>query len=74
MHYIEETQVQQTTAEYLQQKLGWDLMYAYNNEDFGPDSLLGHACERDIVPTRPLRRKITKGERTSTATASSLCQ
>jgi type I restriction enzyme, R subunit len=39
--YTEDTLVQQTTAEYLEQQLGWESVYAYNNEDFGPDSLLG---------------------------------
>jgi len=34
--YIEDTLVQQTTAEYLEQELGWESVYAYNNEDFGP--------------------------------------
>ena len=33
--------VQQTTAEYLEQELHWESVYTYNNEDFGPDSLLG---------------------------------
>jgi type I restriction enzyme R subunit len=36
----ENTLVQQTTAEYLvEQELGLDSVYAYNNEDFWPDSL-----------------------------------
>jgi hypothetical protein len=39
--YNEDTLVQKTTADYLSEKLGWDSVYAYNNEDFGPDSLLG---------------------------------
>ena len=39
--YSEDTLVQQTTAEYMEQQLGWESVYAYNNEDFGPDSLLG---------------------------------
>ncbi len=39
--YTEDTLVQQTTAEYFEQQLGWDSVYAYNNEDFGPGSLLG---------------------------------
>ena len=38
--YSEDTLVQQTTAEYLQQQFGWKSVYAYNNEDFGPDSLM----------------------------------
>ncbi|KAF5409931.1 MAG: hypothetical protein U9N46_00855 [Euryarchaeota archaeon] len=37
--YTEDTLVQQTTAEYLQQQLGWESVYAYNNEDFGAGSL-----------------------------------
>ncbi len=37
--YTEDTLVQQTTAEYLELQLGWESVYAYNNEDFGRDSL-----------------------------------
>ncbi len=58
MLYTEDTLVQQTTAEYLEQKLGWQSIYAYNNEDFGPNSLLGRASDREVVLTRPLRRKL----------------
>ena len=36
--YTEDTLVQQTTADYLDQQLGWESVYAYNNEDFGPDN------------------------------------
>ena len=39
--YTEDTLVQQTTADYLEQQLGWESVYAYNSEDFGPQSLLG---------------------------------
>jgi len=56
--YTEDTLVQQTTAEYLAQELGWESVYAYNNEDFGPDSLLGRASDREVVLTRALRAKI----------------
>lgn len=56
--YTEDKLVQQTTAEYLEQQLGWDSVYAYNNEDFGPDSLLGRASDREVVLTRPLRAKL----------------
>ncbi len=34
--YTEDTLVQQTTAEYLERQLGWESVYAYNNEGFGP--------------------------------------
>ena len=56
--YTEDTLVQQTTAEYLEQQLGWESVYAYNNEDFGPDSLLGRESDREVVLTRTLRAKI----------------
>ena len=54
--YTEDTLVQQTTADYLEQ-LGWESVYAYN-EGFGPDSLLGRSSDREVVLTRTLRAKI----------------
>lgn len=56
--YSEDTLVQQTTAVYLEQELGWESVYAYNNEDFGPDSLLGRKSDREVVLTRSLRFKL----------------
>ena len=35
---------------YLEQQLGWESVYAHNQEDFGPESLLG----REVVLVRPL--------------------
>ena len=35
MAYTEDSLVQQTTAEYLEQELGWDSVYAYDRETFG---------------------------------------
>ena len=60
MSYTEDNLVQQTTAEYLEQQLGWESVYAYNNEDFGPDSLLGRASDREVVLTRTLRQKLAE--------------
>lgn len=56
--YSEDTLVQQTTADYLRERLGWRSVLAWNNEDFGPDSLLGRASDRDVVLTRILREKL----------------
>jgi len=56
--YTEDTLVQQTTAAYLEQELGWESVYAYNNEDFGPGSLLGRDSDREVVLTRTLRAKM----------------
>ncbi len=58
--YTEDTLVQQTTAEYLERQLGWESVYAYNNEDFEPKSLLGRTSEREVVLTRALHRKLTE--------------
>lgn len=56
--YTEDTLVQQTTADYLEHQLGWESVYAYNNEDFGPDSLLGRSSDREVVLTRTLRERL----------------
>ncbi len=56
--YTEDSLVQQTTADYLEQQLGWESLYAHNREDFGPDSLLGRSDDREVVLTRTLRAKL----------------
>src|SRR3989338_2682198 len=58
MNYTEDTLIQQTTANYLEQQLMWDSVYAYNNEDFGGASLLGRSSDSEVVLTRPLREKL----------------
>ena len=58
MNYTEDTLVQQTTADYLEQQLRWRSVYAYNNEDFGPGSLLGRGSDREVVLECTLREKL----------------
>jgi len=58
--FTEDTLVQQTTAEYLEHQLGWESVYAYNNETFGPDGTLGRASDREVVLTRYLRGKLVE--------------
>ena len=60
MAYSEDTLVQQTMAEYLEQELGWRSVYAYHREDFGPDSLLGRNSDKEVVLTRILRQKLAE--------------
>ena len=61
MTYLnEDTLVQQTTADYLKDKLGWDSAYAYNQETFGPDGLLGRNSDREVVLTRYLKQALKK--------------
>ena len=53
MPYLnEDTLVQQTTADYLKDGLGWDSIYAYNQETFGSEGLLGRKSDREVVLTR----------------------
>src|SRR5208282_1427924 len=58
--YTEDTLVQQTTAEYLEQQLGWESVYAYNAETFGPKGTLGRSSDREVVLTRYLRQKLVE--------------
>jgi len=59
-NFNEDTLVQQTTANYLRDQLGWDSIYAYNQETFGPNGLLGRNSDREVVLTRYLRQALRK--------------
>jgi len=59
-HYNEDTLVQQTTAEYLEGQLGWDSVYAYNTETYGPDGTFGRDSDKEVVLTRYLRKALVK--------------
>jgi type I restriction enzyme R subunit len=56
----EDRLVQATFAEHLEQELGWESIYAWNEETFGPDSLLGRADAREVVLKRDLRAAVTR--------------
>lgn len=58
--YTEDTLVQQTTAEYLEHVLGWESVFAYNTETFGPEGTLGRASDKDVVLKRPLRAALVR--------------
>ena len=51
----EDRLVQQTFADHLRDRLGWESVYAHNAETFGPAGTLGRASERDVVLVRDLR-------------------
>ena len=60
--YTEDNLVRQTTADYLAERLGWGSVQAHDREDFGPESLLGRASDREVglerarmPPPRPCR-------------------
>lgn len=58
MRMDEDNLVQATTADYLRDALGWESVYAYNTETFGPDGTLGRANDEEVVLTRYLREAL----------------
>ena len=56
--YSEDTLVQQTMADYLRDVLGWETVFAYNQETFGPEGTLGRASDREVVLARYLQLKL----------------
>jgi len=56
----EDRLVQQTFADHLRKALGWETVYAWNRETFGPDGLLGRADTREVVLKRDLRAALVK--------------
>lgn len=62
--YSEDLLIQAPTAELLEKELGWSSVFAHDEEDFGPDSLLGRASEREVVLGREVDaalRRLNKG-------------
>lgn len=56
----EDRLVQETFATYLQNQLGWESLYAFNQETFGPNGTLGRFSERDVVLERDLRAALER--------------
>ena len=56
----EDRLVQATFAEHLEQVLGWDSIYAWNQETFGLDGTLGRADTKEAVLTRDLRAALER--------------
>ena len=56
----EDRLVQKTFADHLHEVLGWDSVYAFNEETFGPNGTLGRASERDVVLVRDLRMALAR--------------
>ncbi len=60
MSLNEDTLVQATTADYLEEQLGWESVYAYNNETFGQEGTLGRLNDKEVVLTRYLGEALVK--------------
>jgi len=58
--YSEDKLVQQTTAAYMAGELGWQSIYAYNDENLGPTSLLGRIDQTEVVLKRNLLAAIRR--------------
>lgn len=56
----EDTLVQATTANYLVEQLGWESVYAYNNETYGIEGTLGRPSDKEVVLTRYLGEALVK--------------
>lgn len=56
----EDRLVQKTFADHLTDELGWDSVYAWNQETFGPESTLGRADAREVVLSRDLRAAVSR--------------
>lgn len=56
----EDDLVQKTFAEHLETKLGWESVYAWKKETFGPDGTLGRTDKKDAVLTRDLRAALQR--------------
>ena len=65
----EDRLVQKTFAEHLEKMLGWESVYAYNNETFGPQGTLGRSSERDVVLVRDLLMALERINRDLPASA-----
>ena len=56
----EDRLVQATFADHLENVLGWESVYAWNHESFGPDGTLGRKDTREVVLVRDLRAALVK--------------
>lgn len=56
----EDRLVQATFADHLEKVLGWDSVYAWNEETFGPDGTLGRRDTKEAVLTRDLRAALVR--------------
>jgi type I restriction enzyme, R subunit len=56
----EDRLVQQTFADHLRDALGWESVYAWTEETFGPHGTLGRANQREVVLVRDLRAALAR--------------
>jgi hypothetical protein len=59
----EDRLVQATFADHLRDVLGWESVFAHNEETFGPAGTLGRASEREAVKAHTLMQAIARANR-----------
>ena len=58
--YSEDRLVQETTANFLHEELGWRSAWAWDSETYGPDGSLGRKNQTEVVLTRALEAALRK--------------
>ena len=58
--YSEDLLIQKSTAELLEQELGWKSVYAFDNEVLGEQGTLGRKTQSEVVLTRHLRMALKR--------------
>lgn len=56
--YSENILVQNSAGKVLKEKLGWEVVFAYNTEVLGENGTLGRKSYKEIVLTRYLRKAL----------------
>jgi type I restriction enzyme R subunit len=56
--YSEDRLVQQTTADFFENTLGWQSVYAFNSEKFGTKGTLGRTNNTEVILIRHLRQAL----------------
>ena len=56
----EDRLVQRAFADHLRDVLGWESIYAFNEETFGPTGTLGRSSEREVILVRDLRAALKR--------------
>lgn len=56
----EDRLVQKTFADHLERELGWESVYAWNDETFGSDGTLGRSDTKEVVLVRDLRAALVR--------------
>ena len=56
----EDRLVQKTFADHLRDVHGWESIYAFKDETFGPTGTLGRASEREVILVRDLRAAVKR--------------